>query len=178
MTGIRLGSVSLAIAFAGCIAACTATSPGLTAVSPSTPAATAAATTGLASTEPPSTDEVAGPPAATLAAEGGDPVIGQLGTFVWAGGGSDSPWLPGAPITAGVGEPLAVAFRPTIDLDSWAARYVPSTASDATGATPLGQGSGTPQFGAPVAGSWTIEVHVVFADDAGNASYFWKLTTR
>ena len=35
------------------------------------------------------------PPAATLAAEGGDPVAGQLGSYTWAGGGSDSPWLPG-----------------------------------------------------------------------------------
>ena len=34
------------------------------------------------------------PPAASIAVEGGDPVTGQLGTFTWGDGGSDSPWLP------------------------------------------------------------------------------------
>ena len=38
------------------------------------------------------------PPEALLAAEGGDPVAGQLGTYVWFESGSDSPWLPGAPL--------------------------------------------------------------------------------
>ena len=125
-----------------------------------------------------SIDPGASPPFATLAAEGGDPVAGQLGSYVWAGGGSDSPWLPGAPITVGVAEPLRVTFQPTIDIDSWAARFVPSTASDPTGARSLGEGTGVPQLRAPVAGSWTVEVHVVFADGAGNASYFWKVTAR
>ena len=37
-----------------------------------------------------------GPPDAELAAEGGDPVTGQLGTYIWAGAGSDSPWLRGS----------------------------------------------------------------------------------
>ena len=50
------------------------------------------------------------PPDASLAAEGGDPVPGQLGTFTWAGGGSDSPWLPGTPITVGAGESLTVTL--------------------------------------------------------------------
>ena len=51
------------------------------------------------------------PPAASLAVEGGDPVTGQLGTFTWGDGGSDSPWLPGAPIAVGTGEQLTVTDR-------------------------------------------------------------------
>ena len=51
------------------------------------------------------------PPAATLAVEGGDPVTGQLGTFTWGDGGSDSPWLPGSPIAVGTGEHLTVSHR-------------------------------------------------------------------
>ena len=39
-----------------------------------------------------------------LAAEGGDPGQ-QLGTYIWGDGGSDGPWLPGAP-SRGAGEPL------------------------------------------------------------------------
>ena len=50
------------------------------------------------------------PPAASLAVEGGDPVVGQLGSFTWGDGGSDSPWLPGAPIPVGAGERLTVAI--------------------------------------------------------------------
>ena len=43
-----------------------------------------------------------------------DPTEGQLGTFVWAGGGSDSPWLPGTPIAAASGETLGVTLSPDL----------------------------------------------------------------
>ena len=79
--------------------------PARRATAPS--AATASATTGrphrrrrpVAHPAPPArpSRSRAEPPAATLAVEGGDPVAGQLGSFTWNGGGSDSPWLPGAP---------------------------------------------------------------------------------
>ena len=115
------------------------------------------------------------PPAAALAAEGGDPTDGQLGTYVWGDGGSDSPWLPGTRIAVGSGEPLAVSFRPESTIATWSARSVPSTADGPADATALGQGSGRPRFMAPEPGTWTVEVHVVFANAAGNASYFWQL---
>jgi hypothetical protein len=121
---------------------------------------------------------VDGPPSGRLSAEGGDPVVGQLGTYTWADGGSDSPWLPGAPIELGAGEPLTVSFEPTITTEGWQARSVPSTAAGPDGATVLGMGSGAPTFPAPGAGSWTIEVHVTFGDGAGDASYFWRLDVR
>jgi hypothetical protein len=116
-----------------------------------------------------------GPPAAELAAEGGDPVTGQLGTFTWAGAGSDSAWLRGAPLAVGAGEPLSLAFQPPIATEGWRARYVPATAHDPTGATSLGEGTGPPAFAAPGPGHWTVEVAVRFADGAGSASYFWAL---
>jgi hypothetical protein len=115
------------------------------------------------------------PPDARLAAEGGDSVVGQLGSYTWADGGSDSPWLPGAPITVGVGEPLTIGFEPPVGVDSWGARVVPSTADGPDGAAILDQGAGPPAFTIPAAGSWTVEVRVVFADGAGDASYFWKV---
>jgi hypothetical protein len=118
---------------------------------------------------------VDGPPAARLSAEGGDPVTGQLGTFTWADAGSDSPWLPGAPIAVGAGEPLTVAFAPDIAIETWRARSVPSTATGPDGATELGVGRGTPTFASPGAGSWTVEIHVAFGDGSGDASYFWRL---
>lgn len=146
-----------------------------------TPAATAA------SPEPPATSQVdtggpsptvAGrdaPPDALLAAEGGDPVAGQLGTFVWLEAGSDSPWLPGAPITVGAGEPLTVSLVPDGDIRAWAARYGPANAVGPDGATSLGEGAGIPGFVAPGPGSWTVELSVEFAAAAGNAHYFWRL---
>jgi hypothetical protein len=117
----------------------------------------------------------AAPPAATLAAEGGDPVAGQLGTYIWRDGGSDSPWLRGAPIAVGTGEPLSISLEPATGIASWGARSVPASADGPDGATSLGEGAGSPAFAAPGAGTWTVEVHVVFDDGLGDASYFWRL---
>jgi hypothetical protein len=118
------------------------------------------------------------PPDAHLAAEGGDPVAGQLGSYIWADGGSDSPWLPGARVTVGAGEPLTITLDPPVAVASWRARSVPSTADGPDGAVVLGEGVGVPAFAAPGAGVWTIEVHVIFVDGAGDASYFWSAEVR
>lgn len=120
------------------------------------------------------------PPAATLAAEGGEPVEGQLGTYLWRDGGSDAPWLQGAPIRVGAGEPLAISLTPPISIDAWRVRMVPATADGPAGAVILGEGRGpsagdAPAFDAPDVGRWTIEVAVTFADGLGSASYFWQL---
>jgi hypothetical protein len=73
---------------------------------------------------------------------------------------------------------LTVRLRPAADVDAWTARIVPTDSSGPAGATALDEGSGIPRFGAPARGAWTLEVHVVFADDAGDASYFWRLDVR
>ena len=115
------------------------------------------------------------PPDAALAAEGGDPVTGQLGTYVWLETGSDSPWLPGTPLTVGAGEPLVVTLTPDGAIASWTARYVPADAPGPAGAIMLGQGAGNPAFPAPGPGAWTVEVFLEFGAGAGQASYFWRL---
>ena len=115
------------------------------------------------------------PPDALLAAEGGDPVAGQLGTYLWFEVGSDSPWLPGAPLAVGAGEPLTVDLRPDGEIASWSARYVPANADGPDGATSLGNGAGSPAFAAPGGGTWTVELFVEFAAGVGNARYFWRL---
>jgi hypothetical protein len=138
------------------------------------PMRTAVPATTLAS---PSAGGVAEPPAASLAAEGGDPVLGQLGSYVWADGGSDSPWLQGTPIAVGAAEPLDMVVDPAVRIATWAARMVPAGASSPAGAVSLGQGTGTPRFEAPGPGAWTVTVQVRFADDLGSAAYFWALTS-
>ena len=130
-----------------------------------------------ASSEAPPPD-AAGPPAARLAAEGGDLVTGQLGTYVWRDQGAESPWLPGTPIAVGLGEPMTVTLAPAATVASWRARIVPADSTGPDGSTPVGKGSGTPRFDAPKRGGWTLEVHIVFADGIGDASYFWRLEIR
>jgi hypothetical protein len=115
------------------------------------------------------------PPDVLLAAEGGDPVAGQLGTFVWFETGSDAPWLPGAPIAVAAGEPLTVSLVPDGDIRAWAARYTPANAAGPDGATALGEGGENPAFSTPGPGSWTVDLFVEFAAGAGNAHYFWRL---
>lgn len=144
------------------------------------PAATPAGGTLLASQRPSAgpAASVAGrdaPPDALLAAEGGDPVAGQLGTFVWFETGSDAPWLPGAPIAVGAGEPLIVTLVPDEGVLAWTARFVPAAVTGPDGATSLGEGSGSPRFDAPGPGAWTVEVFTEFPAGAGNARYFWRL---
>lgn len=115
------------------------------------------------------------PPDAVLAAEGGDPVTGQLGTYVWFGTGSDAPWLAGAPLTVGNGEPLRLSVVPDGLIASWEVRDLPAGAGDPEEARAITKGTGSPAFDAPGPGTWTVEVNVVFAGGAGQASYFWRL---
>ena len=115
------------------------------------------------------------PPDALLGAEGGDPVQGQLGTYVWLETGSDSPWLPGSPLSVGTGEPLTLSLDPGGDIRAWSARYVPAGATGPQGAIALGEGNAVPTFHAPGPGRWTVEVFVEFAAGVGEARYFWRL---
>lgn len=168
-------AIGLAPALVGCGVGAGSAGPG------GTPGTTPGATplvTGLATPSTPPvapTGDVAGPPPALLAAEGGDPVIGQLGTYTWGDAGSDSPWLPGAPIAVGAGEPLTVTLDGTAPIDSWTAIYVPARADGPAGGLTLGAGTGIPMFAAPAPGSWTVDLEVVFAADAGTAHYAWRL---
>ena len=119
------------------------------------------------------------PPSAMLAAEGGDPAIGQLGSYTWLDGGSDSPWLPGTSLTVGPREPLTVTIAGGVGIADWSARRVTAGTSDGSGAVELGQAAGPPvAFAAPAAGSWSVQVSVRFANDLGSATYYWRLTVR
>jgi hypothetical protein len=119
-----------------------------------------------------------GPPAATLAVDGGDPVAGQLGSYTWSGNGSDSPWLPGAPITVGAGELLTARLDPDAEVASWSARRVAAGTSDGAGAVELGEGAAPIAFAAPATGHWSVQLTVGFAGELGSASYYWDVTVR
>ncbi len=104
-----------------------------------------------------------GPPTALAAVEGGDPVAGQLGTYTWGATGSDSPWLPGAPIRVGTGE--IADDQPRADRSAWrrwTARSVPLGQDGPDGAIALGQGPPPVRFiELPPPGAWTVELSIV-----------------
>jgi hypothetical protein len=177
-----VGGVLLAGVVAGCVAPpaaspSDASAPSVTiAPIPSTPPA-------AATTDPPTpTPAPAGtarpgievPPLADLAVDGGDPVAGQLGTYIWGSGGSDSPWLPGAPIRAATGEVLTVSLEPDLRVSGWSALLAPAAAGDGTGATPVGAGAGPLDVTAPGSGTWTLAV-TIDVGDRGTATWFWRL---
>jgi hypothetical protein len=140
---------------------------------------TPAITPGPASADPSLSPSSAEPPSASLAAEGGDPVTGQLGSFTWGDGGSDSPWLPGARLTVGRAEPLTVSIADGVATSDWSARRVPGGTKDGSGAVAIGSGTTGPiTFIAPGPGSWSVQVTVGFAGDLGTASYYWQLMVR
>jgi hypothetical protein len=123
-------------------------------------------------------EPAATPPAASLSAEGGDPVVGQLGSYTWAGGGSDSPWLPGAPVAAGAREPMRVTFADGQAVSGWTARRARASVASPVGTIPVGSGAGPIAFDAPASGSWTLAVSVTFADGLGSATWYWRLDVR
>lgn len=155
----------------------TAAVPGSAVATASGPAATAGSTAAPTVSPVPSTIE--GPPMASLSAEGGEPVFGQLGTYLWGHGGSQAGWLRGSPITVGTGEPLLVRFEPETRLLRWRARYVKANSDGPSGAKRLGSGDAAePSFKAPRTGRWTLELSVEFAAVQGTASYAWLLEVK
>lgn len=148
--------------------------PAPTSAPPSVPPSAEPGASGLGPSAPaePSMGE---PPAASLAVEGGDPVVGELGSFTWRNAGSDSPWLPGNPIHVGTGERLTVTLAEPVAVDTWTVSRSPA---DQLGdpVTGMGAGSTAPiEFGPPPAGTWSVSVSVWFADNLGSATYYWRV---
>ena len=145
------------------------------AFTPPSPTSSAPPTTPTPPSPSPSVAGRDAPPDALLAAEGGDPITGQLGTYLWFGTGSDAPWLTGAPLTVGSGEPLHLQVVPEGSIATWEVRDLPAGAADPGEARTIAKGTGAPAFAAPGSGTWTVEVTLEFAGGAGRAAYFWRL---
>ena len=149
--------------------------PTITPPTATLPAPTSSAPTAAPTQPPPSVAGRDAPPDAVLAAEGGDAVTGQLGTYVWFGTGSDSPWLTGAPLTVGSGEPLSLKVVPEGRIATWEVRDLPAGAGGPEEARTIAKGTGAPALQAPGPGTWTVEVTLEFPGGAGQAAYFWRL---
>jgi hypothetical protein len=153
-----------------------APTPSATADVAVAPTASEATPSSVPAQSPP---QAASPPTASLEAEGGDPVAGQLGSYTWAGGGSDSPWLPGSALTVGAGEPLTVRLgRPAVVAD-WTASRVAAGTTDGSGAVALASAEAEPiRFVAPPAGRCSLQLQVRFDGGADSATYYWLLDVR
>ncbi len=193
-TGIALVTLFVVLLAAACSSAGGPPSPTLasggpaasiatTTLSPApslgpSPTASVAASPPASVAATPATPATAEPPPASLAAEGGDPVTGTLGSFTWNNGGSDSPWVPGARIHVGAGELLTVTVAGAVGVAKWTAQRVPAGATDGAGAVGLGEGTGTITFQAPPPGAWSAQITVRFAGDLGSAVYYWRLDVK
>ena len=169
----------LAIGLLAC--ACTGANPSIPArpsLDSATPSSDRPATLSAAPSASPTASLSTEPPAASLAVEGGDPVTGQLGSFTWGDGGSDSPWLPGSPIAVGTGERLTVSFAGPVAVATWSAKRIPADAVGGSGATGLGTGGSPIAFDAPETGSWSVQVTVDFDGGLGSATYYWLVSVR
>ena len=118
------------------------------------------------------------PPDGRLAVEGGDPVVGELGTWSWNNAGSDAPWLPGYAIHVGVGERLSFAMAKPVPIESWTvSRVPPSSVPGNDGVVELGSGTGSAiTVPAPPVGKWSVAVHVRFDGNLGDATYYWAVS--
>jgi hypothetical protein len=114
------------------------------------------------------------PPAALLSVEGGDPVEGDIGSFTGKDYGSDSPWLPGAPIHVGSGEPLMLTLAEPVGIEHWVVNRSPADRLDQD-IVGMAEGSGPVRFPAPPAGAWSVHVGVRFEDNLGSAAYYWRM---
>ena len=174
--------VILAIVALG-VAACTGSAASLEATAAS-PAASATASLAIPSTGSSTTSDRPAPsrgepPQATLAAEGGDPVAGTLGSFTWGDGGSDSPWLPGAPIAVAPGEPLTVHLADDVPIVDWTAKRDAATTADGIGAVAIATGGAAlVSFPALPPGAWSVQLVITFGDGLGSGAYYWTVTVR
>lgn len=116
------------------------------------------------------------PPEAALVA--GDMTIpGALGAWTWRGGSESAPWLPAPALDAAAiapGTEMTIRIAGDAPLERWSA--IRASADDIVGADTegLGEGVGPVVFAAPDEPS-VVAVHLVFADGAGDATWYWLM---
>ncbi len=197
---VTLVLVLVGILLGGCTAASMSSEPAILSLSPSpspvqtdAPARPSASPSASADPAPGAPSSVAlptgspqpeptlvPPPDATLAVEGGDPVVGEQGTWSWNNAASDAPWLPGYPIHVGANERLTFNMSDRVPIDTWqASRVPPSAVPGGDGVIGMAEGTGSSiTFEAPPAGSWSVAVTVRFGDNLGDAVYYWAMTVE
>jgi hypothetical protein len=116
------------------------------------------------------------PPLAVLNFPGGEPTAGDLGTYIYRGAGSDSPWLPGEPMVVPAAGALGEIFlSEPLTVTAWRARVAPAGQVPRIGeGRQIAAGEGRMVFELP-SGAWTLQLSVQFGDGIGEAMYYWQL---
>jgi hypothetical protein len=123
------------------------------------------------------------PPIARLVLPDGVAVAGELGTFAYRDSYADSPWLAAAGLETarvGAGQQLTAALPSGNRFGDWSVSYAAAHDVGAELIMPLaGVGGGQPvaqvAFDAPPPGEWVVQLFLVFPDDDGDATYYWRL---
>lgn len=160
------------------------------AATPPTPAATSSPTvnptgTATATQTPEPTDRQPDPPpTARLALPTGSASDGAPGSYDYDGASADAPWLPAhslPPFDVPAGTTLRLSLDPPVPFVRWGARYaaaddetgdlISQLAAGGDGQNPLAMA----EVPAPPSGAWVVMVQLFFADEAGDAAYYWHL---
>lgn len=117
------------------------------------------------------------PPEVALAADGGEPIAGDLGTFSWDGLVSDAPWIVGrAGVAVAADGTLEATVAGDLQVRDWTVRWAQVAGGQAE---PVGDGA-TSGLGLPIAfrppgpGAWSVAVEVWYAD-VGRAAWYWRV---
>jgi hypothetical protein len=120
------------------------------------------------------------PPVLELIVDG-QPHAGIVGSYTWGTYTQGAPWHPATglqSISVSANGELTAELTGATRMDTWAARAADAADQFAETIRPLGSGAGTVAFFPPPAGDWVLELHVVYADGAGDGAYYWHLVVR
>lgn len=123
------------------------------------------------------------PPDAVLSLPDGKQQAGALGSYFYGGAAADAPWLPARVLPKLEAQPgsVLVLAVPTLEFVSWGARYADAADEDADVINPLASGGdggaalSEVTLPAPPRGSWVLAVQLYFADEEGDATYYWHV---
>jgi hypothetical protein len=123
------------------------------------------------------------PPLAYLTLPDGSLHAAALGSYDYDGAAADAPWLPARILPAvdvRAGSQLSLSVAP-LHFVRWGARYADARDEQADVISPLAAGGDgvasleNALLPAPPSGSWVLMVQLYFADEEGDAAYYWHL---
>jgi len=164
------------LALAGCTAGASNVPSGAPSDPPSaTPSPSVASEPSAAgATEAPAPEA----PVAELVIDG-DRYPGTVGGYSWDGYSQSAPWLPAtglSPVEVPADAALSVELAGgQTGIATWTARVADAADPAAATTRPLGEGNSTVAIVGPGSGAWVLEVRVTYADERGDAAYYWQL---
>ena len=126
---------------------------------------------------PPASPDPNAPPVIELIADG-KRYAGTVGSYTWGTYTQGAPWHPATglpPIQTAENDELTAELTGPTRIGPWAARVADAADLFAEAVRPLWSGAGTVAIFPPPPGDWVLELHVVYANEAGDGAYYWHL---